>query len=111
MPASTVRRRAVAVLDSYASLLVLLLLNFFLLEIVDDARWGAVGSTLLAAVALVVAISDPATGHGVNRRQAALIAVCVLLAPIVLFIDSTSVASLTYLLPVALLVTATLPVT
>ena len=46
-------------LDSYASLLVLLLANFLLLEIVDDARWGAVGSTLLAAAALVVAISDP----------------------------------------------------
>ena len=36
---------------------------------------------------------------------------CVLLAPIVLFVDSESVVGLTYLLPVALLVTATLPVT
>ena len=34
-----------------------------------------------------------------------------LLAPIVLFVDSESVVSLVYLLPVALLVTATLPVT
>ena len=29
--------------------LVLLLANFFLLELVDDPRWGAIGSTLLAA--------------------------------------------------------------
>ena len=66
------RRRALTVLDSYGSLLVLLLANFFLLEVVDDPRWGALGSTLLAAVALIVAISDPATGHTVNRRQARL---------------------------------------
>ena len=39
---------------------MLLLANFFLLELVDDPRWGAIGSTLLAAAALVVAISDPA---------------------------------------------------
>ena len=32
-------------------------------RVVDDPRWGAVGSTVLAAVALVVAISDPETGH------------------------------------------------
>jgi hypothetical protein len=107
----TARRRIFTVLDSYASLLVLLLANFFLLEVVDDTRWGALGSTLLAAVALIVAISDPETGHTINRRQAISIAVCVLLAPIVLFVDSQSVVSLTYLLPVALLVTATLPVT
>jgi Ion channel len=105
------RRRALAVLDSNGALLVLLLANFFLLEVVDDPRWGAVGSTLLAALALVVAISDPATGHTVNRRQAASIAICVLLAPIVLVVDSQSVVGLAYLLPAALLVTATLPVT
>jgi voltage-gated potassium channel len=105
------RRRALTILDSYASLLVLLLANFFLLEVVDDPRWGAVGSTLLAGLALIVAISDPATGDRVNRRQVASIAICVLLAPIVLFVDSESVAALAYLLPAALLVTATLPVT
>ena len=105
------RERAIKILDSYASLLVLLLANFFLLEVVDDKRWGVIGSTLLAAVALVVAISDPQTGHTINRRQALSIAVCVLLAPIVLVIDSESVIGLTYLLPAALLVTATLPVT
>jgi hypothetical protein len=105
------RRRALAVLDSNGALLVLLLGNFFLLEVVDDPRWGAIGSTLLAALALVVAISDPATGHTVNRRQAVSIAICVLLAPIVLVVDSQSIVGLAYLLPAALLVTATLPVT
>ena len=105
------RDRAIRILDSYASLLVLLLVNFFLLELVDDTRWGAVGSTLLAALALVVAISDPDTGHTVNKRQAASIVVCVVLAPVVLFVQSESAIGLAYLLPAALLVTATLPVT
>jgi hypothetical protein len=98
-------------LDSYASLLVLLLANFLLLEVLDDVRWGAVGSTLLAAVALVVAISDPETGHRVTRRHWLLIGGCVALAPLVLLINSESLVGLTYLLPVALLVTATLPIT
>ena len=56
--------------DSYASLLALLIANFFLLELIEDQRWGAVGSTLLSAVALVVAISDPDVGtrsRGVMR--------------------------------------------
>ena len=97
--------------DSYASLLVLLLANFLLLELVDDERWGAVGSTLLAAAALVVAISDPDAGERITRRHAVSIAACVLLAPIVLVANSSSLVGLTYLLPVGLLVTATLPVT
>lgn len=101
----------VRVLDSYASLLVLLLANFFLLELIDDPRWGAIGSTLLAAVALVVAISDPATGHTITLRHAVTIAACVALAPIVLFVNSAELLALTYLLPAVLLVTATLPVT
>ena len=101
----------IRIVDSYASLLVLLLANFFLLELVDDVRWGAVGSTLLSAVALVVAISDPDTGHRVTRRHWLLVAACVALAPIVLIVNSASLVGLTYLLPVALLVTATLPVT
>ena len=104
-------QRSLRVVDSYASLLVLLLANFFLLELVDDPRWGAIGSTLLAAVALVVAISDPDAGHTVNRVQAATILACVLLAPLVLLVNSRSLIGLTYLLPVALLVTATLPIT
>jgi hypothetical protein len=112
---SVLRRAAaddiVRFLDSYASLLALLIANFFLLELVDDARWGAIGSTLLAAVALVVAISDPDAGHTVTRRQVLLIVACVAVAPLVLVIDSASIVGLTYLLPVALLVTATFPVT
>jgi hypothetical protein len=107
----TARRDAVRFLDSYGSLLVLLMANFFLLELVDDPRWGAIGSTLLAAAALVVAISDPEAGHHVNRRQAVSIVACVALAPIVLIVNSASILALTYLLPVGLLVTATLPVT
>jgi Ion channel len=108
---SPARTDVVRFLDSYASLLVLLLANFFLLELVDDPRWAALGSTILAAAALVVAISDPATGQRITRRQAIQIAVCVALAPIVLIVDSASVVGLIYLLPASLLVTATLPVT
>jgi hypothetical protein len=104
-------RDAVRFLDSYASLLVLLLANFFLLELVDDPRWGALGSTLLSAVALVVAISDPQAGRRLTRRHILQVGACVALAPIVLFVNSASLIGLTYLLPVALLVTATLPVT
>ena len=97
--------------DSYASLLVLLLANFFLLELVDDPRWGAIGSTLLSALALIVAISDPDSGHKLQRRHWISVAACVALAPIVLFVNSESILALTYLLPVVLLVTATLPIT
>jgi voltage-gated potassium channel len=105
------RQRAIKILDSYASLLVLLLANFFLLEVVHDERWAVIGSTLLGAAALVVAISDPDTGHKVERRHWISIVVCVLIAPIVLLVNSREVVGLTYLLPAALLVTATLPVT
>jgi hypothetical protein len=105
------RETAVRFIDSYASLLVLLLANFFLLELVDDPRWGAVGSTLLSALALVVAISDPDSGHRLTRRRALQVGAAVALAPIVLLVNSASIVGLTYLLPVALLVTATLPVT
>jgi hypothetical protein len=105
------RHDLVRILDSYASLLVLLLANFFLLEIVDDPRWGAIGSTVLAAAALIVAISDPDTGHRITRWQAVLILACVALAPLVLFVNSAELLGLAYLLPAVLLVTATLPVT
>jgi hypothetical protein len=105
------RDDAIRIVDSYASLLVLLLANFFLLELVDDPRWGAIGSTLLAAVALIVAISDPSTGHRITRRHALQILACVALAPLVLFVNSAELLAVTYLLPVFLLVTATLPVT
>ena len=99
------------ILDSYASLLVLLLANFFLLELVDDPRWGALGSTLLSAAALVVAISDPEAGHHLHRSHWIMVAACVALAPFVLLVDSDSFLGVAYLLPVALLVTATLPIT
>jgi hypothetical protein len=101
----------IRIVDSYASLLVLLLANFFLFEIVDDPRWGAIGSTLLSAAALVVAISDPEAGERVTLRHWFLIGACVALAPLVLLANSASIIGLTYLLPIALLVTATLPVT
>ncbi len=107
----SVRHDVLRFVDSYASLLVLLLANFFLLELVDDPRWGAIGSTLLSALALIVAISDPASGHTLQRRHWLSIGACVALAPIVLFVNSESIVALTYLLPVVLLVTATLPIT
>jgi hypothetical protein len=106
-----VGRLLIRIVDSYATLLVLLLANFFLLELVDDVRWGAVGSTLLAAAALVIAISDPAAGHRLTRRHWLLVGACVALAPIVFIVNSVSLVGLTYLLPAALLVSATLPVT
>ena len=105
------RRDVIRAVDSYASLLVLLVANYFLLELVDDPRWGALGSTLLSAAALVVAISDPDAGQRVSRRQALTVVACVALAPLVLFVNSATIVGLTYLLPVALLVTATLPIT
>jgi hypothetical protein len=102
-------RALLRIVDSNASLLVLLLANFFLLQLIDDPRWGALGSTLLAAAALVVAISDPDAGTTITRRHAFSIAACVALAPLVLLVNSASLVGLTYLLPVVLLVTATLP--
>jgi hypothetical protein len=103
--------KLVRILDSYASLLVLLLANFFLLELVEDPRWGAIGSTLLSAAALVVAISDPEAGQHLHRSHWTMVGACVALAPFVLLVDSDSFLGVAYLLPVALLVTATLPIT
>jgi Ion channel len=105
------REQVIRVLDSYAMLLALLLANFMLLELVDDPRWGAIGSTILAAAALIVAISDPDVGEGLKRWHWVAVAVCLALAPLVLFINSAEIIGLTYLLPAGLLVTATLPVT
>ncbi len=106
-----VRRDAIRFIDSYASLLLLLIANFLLLELVDDVRWGAVGSTLLSALALLVAISDPEAGHHITRQNWLLIGACVALAPIVLIVGSSSLVGIAYLLPVVILVTATLPIT
>ena len=98
-------------MDSYASLLVLLLAKFFVIELVTDARWGAVASILLAVAALIVAISDPDAGKGLKPWHWVAIGICVALTPIVLFVTSSSVLGLAYLVPVGLLVSATLPVT
>src|SRR6478735_4452689 len=103
------RKAVIRALDSYACLLVLLLANLFLLELIDDPRWGAIVSTMLAAAALVVAIRDPDAGHRLTRRHVVTILACVALAPVVLVVNSNSLLGLTYLLPVVLLVTATLP--
>ena len=105
------RADAVRFVDSYACLLVLLLANFLLLELVDARRWGAFGSTLLSALALVVAISDPDTGHRITRRHAISIAIAVVVSSLLLLTSSDELVGLAYLLPVMLLVTATLPVT
>ncbi len=105
------RQTVIRALDSYASLLVLLLANFFVIELVTDARWGAVASILLAAAALIVAISDPDAGEGLKTWHWILIAVCVALAPVVLLVTSSSVLGVAYLVPVGLLASATLPVT
>ena len=105
------RDQVIRVLDSYGMLLALLLANFMLLELVDDPRWGAIGSTILAAAALIVAISDPDVGEGLKPWHWIAVAVCMALAPIVLFVNSSEIIGLTYLLPAGMLVTATLPVT
>src|SRR5438093_2290522 len=105
------RKDVVRALDSYASLLVLLLLNFFVIELVHDARWGAVASILVAAAALIVAISDPDAGEGLRPWHWALIGICIALAPVVLLVTSSSLLGIAYLIPVGLLVSATLPVT
>jgi hypothetical protein len=105
------REAVVRAVDSYASLLVLLLANFFVIELVSDARWGAVASILLAAAALIVAISDPDAGEGMKPWHWVLIGICVAIVPIVLLVTSSSVLGVAYLVPVGLLVSATLPVT
>jgi hypothetical protein len=105
------RENIIRALGSYASLLVLLLANFFVIELVSDARWAAVASILLAAAALIVAISDPDAGEGLETWHWILTAICVALAPIVLLVTSSSVLGVAYLVPVGLLASATLPVT
>ena len=104
-------RDLLRVLDSYASLLTLLLVNFFLLELIDDPRWGALASTLLAGAALVVAISDPDAGEHVSKPQALMVAAAVVVASLVLVTDSAPVLGLAYLLPAGLFVSVTLPIT
>ena len=91
-------RKVLRMLDSNASLLALLLVNFFVLSLIDDRRWGAFVSTLLAAVALVVAISDPRRGDGRRARRMAILG-CVVLAPRSSSRTRAPVVGWTYLLP------------
>jgi Ion channel len=105
------RQAVIRAVDSYASLLVLLLANFFVIELVDDPRWAAVASILLAAAALIVALSDPDAGEGLQPWHWVLIGVCVVLAPVVLLVTSSSLLGVAYLVPAGLLVSVTLPVT
>ena len=60
---------------------MLLLANFLLLEIVDDPRWGAAASTVLAAAALDRRDQRSRHGPQVTRRHWLLIGACVALAP------------------------------
>jgi Ion channel len=106
----TLRSDFVLVLDSNASLLVLLIANYFALSLIDDRRLGAFVSTLIAALALVAAIHDTPSGRAVTRTQAALIGAVVLVSSAVLFIDSGPLVGWTYLLPVVLLLVLTLPI-
>ena len=85
---SVARHDIVRFVDSYASLLVLLLANFFLLELVDDPRWGALGSTLLAARRARRRDQRSRGRAHAQRRHWLLIGACVALAPIVLIVDS-----------------------
>ena len=55
-------------------------------------RAGERSETLLSTVALVVAISDPDSGHTISGRQVALIAGALRLASILLFSDSQSLS-------------------
>jgi Ion channel len=111
MGRGSTREYLVHLLDSYASLLVLLAANFLALSLVDDPRWGAIISVILGALALVVAIHDPDAGSHVTRNQLVFIGVCVVLAPLVLVVDWAPIVGWVYLVPVVLLVSATLPVT
>lgn len=107
----TLRSDVTRLLDSNASLLALLILNFFVLSLVDDRRTGAFVSTLIAALALTVAISDPAAGRTVTRRQAVAIVAVVVASSAVFFVDWEPIVGWTYLLPAIAMVTITLPVT
>jgi hypothetical protein len=107
----TLRSDVARLLDSNATLLALLIANFLVLSLVDDRSTGAFVSTLIAALALTVAISDPAAGRMLSRRQVAAIVAVVVLSSAVFFVDWEPIVGWTYLLPVILLVTITLPVT
>ena len=77
------RNDLVRFLDSYASLLVLLVANFFLLELVDDPRWGAIGSTLLSENGYTADNGYHAVAFGTELR--AIVGTAVYLAVVALF--------------------------
>jgi hypothetical protein len=105
----TLRSDIVRLLDSNATLLALLLANFFVLELVDNERLGAFISSIIAGLALATAIHDSSAGRRVTRHQAIAIALVVILSSIVLFTDSSDVIGSAYLVPAAL-VGVTLPI-
>ena len=69
----------IRILDSYGSLLALLLVNFFMLELIDDRRWGAlVEHAARRRRARSIAISDPEAGERVTALgRRCLIGACV----------------------------------
>jgi hypothetical protein len=109
VPRRSLSSELVRLADSNATLLCLLLANFFVLELVDNERVGAFVSSIIAALALATAINDTTAGRSVSRRQAVVIVGAVVVSSIVLFTDSTDVIGSAYLVPAAF-VGLTLPV-
>ena len=83
------RRDVIRFVDSYASLLVLLLANFFLLELVDDPRGGRSAARCSRRPRSSWRSATPRPGHHLKRRHVIQIGACVALAPLVLFVNST----------------------
>lgn len=110
-PRHTFHGDVMRLLDSNATLLALLILNFFVLSLIDDRRTGAFVSTLIAALALTVAISDPEAGRTITRAQAIAIVAVVVASSAVFFVDWQPLVGWTYLVPAIAMVTITLPVT
>jgi len=104
------RSDLVRLFDSNATLLVLLLANFFVLELIDNERVGAFVSTVVAALALMTAIYDSQTGRRVTRWQVIAIGVAVLVSALVFLTDASEWIGSAYLVP-AVFVGVTLPVT
>src|SRR5262249_27854320 len=95
--------------DSNATLLCLLLVNFFVLELADNERIGAFVSSLLSALALATAIYDSGTGRKLRRWQEVAILAAVLVSALLLLPASSDLIRSAYLLP-AVFVALTLPI-
>jgi hypothetical protein len=80
VPSRTLHADVVRVFDSNATLLGLLLVNFFVLELVDNERVGAFVSSVIAALALATAIYDSSTGRKLTRWQSVAIIATVILS-------------------------------